>query len=206
VLVSGSYDKTVKIWFAPSSGSLSCAVVRVRVRWCVCVRACGANSRFWRVLCRRDCRSRSFTPIQTLSEAKDSVSSLYISSEEIITAYVVVFACAVCRVRVRVCVCVCVCLLVCVVSCCVRPGASFGLTRYARQMCGRLREELRHPNRSAQNGFHGPYVPSDLLPAFCPSFHHTHHTHTHTRTHAHHRTRNQSPARACRSPMIPTAC
>jgi len=35
-----------------------------------------------------DCRSRSFTPIQTLSEAKDSVSSLFVSSEEIITACV----------------------------------------------------------------------------------------------------------------------
>jgi hypothetical protein len=35
----------------------------------------------------RDCRSRSFTPIQTLSEAKDSVSSVYVSSEEIIASY-----------------------------------------------------------------------------------------------------------------------
>jgi WD40 repeat protein len=108
VLVSGSYDKTVKIWFAPSSGQHPLSVVSLVVS-CRVV-SCGSNPRFWRVLCHRDCRSRSFTPIQTLSEAKDSVSSLYISSEEIITAYVVVFVylCVRC-----VCVCVC-CFLVCV--------------------------------------------------------------------------------------------
>lgn len=47
VVVSGSYDKTVRIW---------------------------------------DCKSRSFTPIQILEEAKDSVADVYIADEEIFTA------------------------------------------------------------------------------------------------------------------------
>lgn len=49
MIVSGSYDKTVKIW---------------------------------------DLKSRSFSPIQTLSEAKDSVTSIFVSPTEIIAASV----------------------------------------------------------------------------------------------------------------------
>lgn len=39
-------------------------------------------------LCHRDCKARNATkPIQTLDEARDSVASLFLSQEEIITAY-----------------------------------------------------------------------------------------------------------------------
>lgn len=49
MIVSGSYDRTVKIW---------------------------------------DMRSNNYRPIQTLDDFGDSVSSLYVAKEEIVTGYV----------------------------------------------------------------------------------------------------------------------
>jgi len=63
---------------------------------CVCVVASyDAGVRVW------DCRSRTYNAVQVLDEAKDSVTSLQVSTHEILTG------CVHCFVRVSLCVCVC---------------------------------------------------------------------------------------------------
>jgi len=51
VILSGSYDATVRCW---------------------------------------DCRSRSLEPIQIMDDAKDSVTSIQVSNEEILTGYTII--------------------------------------------------------------------------------------------------------------------